>query len=352
MILLGVTRLQHIMELPQTVIIGDGAFNKENIQHIFKSKNKVLIITGPHVIKIFNEEIWHALADYQYDTVTVNESTYSEAENILSAVSSINYRFIIGIGGGKTLDIAKYVGYKLGRPVLSVPTNASNDGIASPFSSLRGGKYPYSLKVMPPVGVIADVSIIMRAPKSQINSGLGDLIGKTTSVRDWRLAWKEKGEYFGEYASKLAIESAKHALANAKGIGSLNIDSVRALLEALISAGVAGGIAGSSRPLSGSEHLITHALDVLAPGHGTHGEKVGISTVFTSYLYKLNWAKIKSSLNEAGLPISFNELDIKRETVVNAIKMAPELRPDRYTILHKIKLSESRINKILDYLKI
>ncbi len=340
------------MELPQIVIIGDGSFNRNNISEIFKFKNKGLIITGPHVQKIFSHEIDGALSDLSYDTFIVNEPTYDEAERVLAEAGSANYHFVIGIGGGKTLDIAKYVGFKLSRPVLSVPTNASNDGIASPFSSLRGGKYPYSLKVKPPLGVVADVSMIMRAPKDQINSGLGDLIGKITSVRDWYLAWKEKGEYYGEYASKLALESARHALASAEGIGNLQLASVRTLLEALISAGVAGGIGGSSRPLSGSEHLITHALDVLAPGQGMHGEKVGISTVFTSYLYKLNWSKIKSSLNKAGLPVSYKELGINRETIVRAIIMAPALRPERYTILHKVGLAETKINEMLDYLEI
>jgi glycerol-1-phosphate dehydrogenase [NAD(P)+] len=340
------------MELPQIVIIGDGSFNRDNISNIFKLKSRGLIITGPHVLKKFGGEIESALSDFSYDTVIVNEPTYEEAERVLAQVGAANHLFVIGIGGGKTLDIAKYVGFKLGRPVLSVPTNASNDGIASPFSSLRGGKYPYSLKVKPPLGVVADVSIIMQAPEGQINSGLGDLIGKITSVRDWHLAWKEKGEYYGGYASKLALESARHALASAEGIGSLKLDSVRNLLEALISAGVAGGIAGSSRPLSGSEHLITHALDVLAPGQGMHGEKVGVSTVFTSYLYGLNWGKIKSSLNKAGLPVSYKELGIDRKTAVKAITMAPTLRPERYTILHKMGLSESKINEMLDRLEI
>ncbi|MEM0096913.1 MAG: sn-glycerol-1-phosphate dehydrogenase [Conexivisphaerales archaeon] len=340
------------MELPQIVIIGEGSFNKNSISHILKFKNKGLIITGPHVLKIYNREIDSSLSEFSYDTFIVNEPTYNEAERVLADIGSSNYLFVIGIGGGKTLDIAKYVGFKLNMPVLSVPTNASNDGIASPFSSLRGGKYPYSLKVKPPLGVIADISIIMKAPKGQINSGLGDLIGKITSVRDWYLGWKKNGEYYGEYASKLALESARHALASAEGIGNLQLDSVKNLLEALISAGVAGGIAGSSRPLSGSEHLITHALDVLAPGLGMHGEKVGINTVFTSYLYKLNWNKIKLSLSKAGLPVSYKELGINRNTIVKAIIMAPTLRPERYTILHQMQLSESKINEILDYLEI
>jgi len=344
--------MEHVMELPQKVIIGDGSFNRNNIIQIFKPNQRGLIITGPHVVKIFGDKIQGALSDFSYDTVIVNEATYDEAERVLSDLKHRDYSFVIGIGGGKTLDIAKYVGFKLNRPMLSVPTNASNDGIASPFSSLKGGKHPYSIKVKPPLGVIADISIIMSAPRNQINSGLGDLIGKITSVRDWLLAHKEKGEYYGEYASKLALESAKHALASAEGIGKLNAAAVRTLLEALISAGVAGGIAGSSRPLSGSEHLIAHALDLLAPDQGMHGEKVALSTVFISYFYKLKWERIKASIKKSGLPSSYDELGIGRETLVKAILMAPNLRPERYTILHKLKLSEGEINEALDYLEI
>ncbi|MGC8568738.1 MAG: iron-containing alcohol dehydrogenase [Nitrososphaeria archaeon] len=338
------------MELPEVVIIGDNTFNHNNMSFFIRSS--ALLLTGPNVGRIFEEKIESALAGISYKKVIVNESSYSEAERIANKEADGGYDAVIGFGGGKVLDVAKFVGYTAGIPMVSVPTSASNDGIASPFSSLKGGTHPYSIKVKPPRGVIIDLSIITRAPKRYILSGLGDLLGKFTSVRDWRLAWIEKGEYYGEYASKLAYESARHAFTSTKGIEELKHGAVRNLMEALISAGVAGGIAGSSRPLSGSEHLISHALDVIAPDKGTHGEKVALSTVFISYLYGMNWKRIKSKIIDVGLPQSFEEIGVSKDEVIKAIEMAPSLRPERYTILHKINLTRERIESILDEIKI
>ena len=338
------------MELPEIVIVGDNTFNKDNLSKLIKKK--ALLLTGPNVGGLFAEKIDTALRGFEYEKEVVYASTYDEAERIYNRCHGKDFEAVIGFGGGKVLDVAKYVGYKTGIHVISVPTSASNDGIASPFSSLKGGTHPYSVKVKPPRGVIVDLSVIMKAPKRFILSGLGDLLGKFTSIRDWKLAWIEKNEYYGEYASKLAYESAKHAMISTKGIELLKYVSVRNLMEALISAGVAGGIAGSSRPLSGSEHLVSHALDVIAPEKGTHGEKVALSTVFIAYLYGINWRKIKSKIQEASLPSSFSQIGIKREEVVDAVLMAPSLRPERYTILHKLNLTKDTINNILDEINI
>ncbi len=338
------------MELPEAVIIGDDTFNKENLSMFIKKS--AFLLTGPNVSIIFKDKIASALNGFEYKKSIVQSSTFEEAERIFKEEFDANCEAVVGFGGGKVIDVAKYIGYKAGIQVISIPTSASNDGIASPFSSLKGGKYPYSLKVKPPRGVIVDLSVIMKAPKRYILSGLGDLLGKFTSTRDWKLAWIEKGEYFGEYASKLAYESAKHAMISTKGIEELKYNSIRNLMEALISAGVAGGIAGSSRPLSGSEHLISHALDIIAPDKGTHGEKVALSTVFIAYLYGMNWKKIKDKMYQVGLPVAFSDIGITRKEVLDAVIMAPTLRPERYTILHKLKLTKDDVLKILDEINI
>ncbi len=339
--------MTHIMELPQQVVIGDGTLTVETMELLAGGARSAAILAGPRVVDLFKNEIERSTSWLNREIFIVNDATYEEARRMLNEVGH-RFDIIIGIGGGKVIDVAKYVGNELSKHVISVPTSTSNDGISSPFSSLRGGPHPYSVKVRPPQGVLVDIDLIVKSELRYINSGLGDLIGKVTSIRDWRLAWKEKNEYYGEYASRLALESFKHAIANAKGIGERKKDAIRALAEALISAGVAGGIAGSSRPLSGSEHLISHALDIIAPGRGTHGEKVALATVFISYLYGINWRFIKRKMEEAKLPLSFDEIGIEKGQAIRAILMAPSLRPERYTILHKLNLTEGQVAAVLE----
>jgi glycerol-1-phosphate dehydrogenase [NAD(P)+] len=128
----------------------------------------------------------------------------------------------------------------------------------------------------------------------------------------------------------------------AANIGRRNEEGVRGLVEALISAGVAAGIAGSSRPCSGAEHLFSHALDRIAPGKGLHGEKTGLGAIMMARLHGMDWERIRKSLSEAGAPTTARALGLSDDEVVEGILAAPSVRPERYTILHKLTLDASQ----------
>jgi glycerol-1-phosphate dehydrogenase [NAD(P)+] len=118
-----------------------------------------------------------------------------------------------------------------------------------------------------------------------------------------------------------------------------NVGGLRILLEALISCGVAMSIAGSSRPCSGSEHLFSHALDMITGDHAMHGEQVGIGSILTAFLHGSNWRRIRSTLEEIGAPTTANQLGVKDEDIVKALDLAATIRPERYTILQKLHLN-------------
>ena len=98
-------------------------------------------------------------------------------------------------------------------------------------------------------------------------------MAKITAVHDWELGRDKIGEYYGRYSANLASMSAEILIESAENFSKKGID-VRVIVEALISAGVASCIAGSSRPCSGAEHLFSHAIDHLKFGIGLHGEKM------------------------------------------------------------------------------
>ena len=109
-------------------------------------------------------------------------------------------------------------------------------------------------------------------------------------------------------------------------------------MEALISAGVAAGIAGSSRPCSGSEHLFCHAMDMEAPTVGLHGEKCGIGTIIMAHLHGLDAQRIREALMTVHAPITASELGATKDQIIESLLIATKIRPDRYTILDKLKL--------------
>ena len=127
--------------------------------------------------------------------------------------------------------------------------------------------------------------------------------------------------------------SAKLVTENAELIVYRQDEGLRILLEALISCGVAMSIAGSSRPCSGSEHLFSHALDMIKPSHSMHGEQCGVGAILSAYLYRSNWQDIKKTLKLLNSPTTAAELGVEDSDVIEALKLAAKIRPERYTIL-------------------
>jgi glycerol-1-phosphate dehydrogenase [NAD(P)+] len=231
--------------------------------------------------------------------------------------------------------------FHLNKPFISVPTSASHDGIASPFVSIRGSRKPFSVKAKTPLGVLADTNLLAEAPERLMASGCGDLVAKITATKDWELARDENDEYFGSYAANLAYMSAKIILNESKELRLRTKYGVRIVVEALISAGVAACIAGSSRPCSGSEHLFSHAVEyVVGQNYGLHGERVGLGTIMMAKLHNFDWELIVEALETVGAPTKAKQINLSEEQVVISLLASQSLRPERYTILSQARLDK------------
>ena len=333
----------HTMELPRLIVVGEKNIGK--IGDFLKSLNdakKVSLISGSNVKKIVQKKIDESLA-----SSNIKKSWYLSKINDAKSIKEIekNVRknktnLLIGVGGGRSVDIAKMIAFNLGKPFVSIPTSASHDGIASPFVSVKGEK-PHSMVATAPLGVFVDVDVIKRAPKNLLASGCGDLIAKITAVHDWQLGNSKTGEYYGRYSAHLALMSAKILIENSSRFAKKGPD-VREIVEALISAGVASCIAGSSRPCSGAEHLFSHAVDKLEPGVGLHGEKCGIGAIMIAKLQGQDWKNIVKTLKAVGAPTTAKEIGLKSNILAKALTIAQSLRPERYTILNQVNMTENK----------
>ncbi len=327
-------RREHRIELPKRIIIGVGVLDRlRDVLADLGVKSNILVVTGPHVYARYRSRLEGALEGFEYTVITARSSSLEEVERVIEEAKDARPRVIVGFGGGKAIDVAKYTAFKLDVDAVSVPTAASHDGIASPFASIKGYNGPMSIRVKAPVAIIADTKIIAEAPQRLLRAGSGDLIAKLTAVRDWRLAHKLKGEYYGSYAASLALLSARHVIRYASLIRRGGVEAAHVVVEGLISSGVAMCIAGSTRPASGSEHLFSHALDLIAPRPALHGEQVAVGTIMMMYLHGGPWRKVRAILKKIGLPVTAKELGIDDYYIVKALTMAHRVRPERYTIL-------------------
>ncbi len=333
----------HRMELPRLIEIGEkniGDFGK--FLASLNRPRKVSLIAGTNVQKILKKKIEKSLKPKKIRFVwhTSIDNQIKSLNQIQKDVKKDGSDLIVGIGGGRSVDTAKLISYNLGKPFVSLPTAASHDGMASPFVSVKSDK-PHSIVATAPMGVFVDIDIIKKAPAKLLASGCGDLVANVIAVNDWQLGHKKKKEYYGRYAANLALMSAKIVMENSTEFARKGLDA-RVIVEGLISAGVASCIAGSSRPCSGAEHLVSHALDKLAPGIGLHGEKCGLGSIMIAKLQRQDWKKIVKTLRDVGAPTSAKQIGIEPKVIVKALMIAQDLRPERYTILKEVKMTEKR----------
>ena len=333
----------HTMELPRLIEIGEkniGDFGRF-VNSLNKSK-RISLISGTNVTKIIQKKIEGSLKSNKIKFVwhMSGNNTITAINTIQKDVKKDQSDLIVGIGGGRSVDTAKMIAYNLDKPFVSVPTAASHDGMASPFVSIVGDK-PHSIVASAPLGVFVDIDIIRKAPAKLLASGCGDLIANIIAVKDWQLGHEKTGEYYGRYSADLALMSAKIVMENSSYYAKNGLD-IRVIVEALISAGVASCIAGSSRPCSGAEHLFSHALDKIAPGRGLHGEKCGIGSIMMAKLQGQDWKKIVKTLKDVGAPVSAKQVGLKSDEIITALMIAQELRPERYTILKEIEMTEKK----------
>ena len=330
------------MQLPREVIVGKGTLQRvPEVAKRLGLRGKALVMSDSKCYDIAGKAVSNLLKDsgLMVDFLLVKTMTPKDVLEIQGQIKELKPQVLFGVGGGTIIDAAKVSSGSQNVPFISVPTTVSHDGIASPLASIKGSDKPYSVLAQAPLAIIADTEVIAQAPWRFVISGCGDVVAKITAVKDWKLAHLEQNEYYGEYAASLALMSSKLVIENAKLIVSHKDEGLHVLLEALISCGVAMSIAGSSRPCSGSEHLFSHALDILNSHHAMHGEQCGVGSILAAYLYGANWQKIRKTLKLIGAPTTASELGVKDVNLVKALEAAAKIRPERYTILQKLNLN-------------
>ncbi len=335
------------IELPRVVLVGSGALEDINdvCLRLFP-KGRALIICDEITLKVGAESIFERLDDagYSPEYHIIKDANKEEVDSVLASCSSGNgntgrenakddVSFITGVGGGRPVDVAKCSAFRAGKYFISVPTAASHDGIASAAASITVEGKKTSISTAPPLAVVADTSIISDSPYRLLASGSADIISNHTAVEDWRRARDRTGEYYSVYAAELSLMTARMLEERAAEIPDRADRSVRMVVNALVSSGVAMSIAGSSRPASGAEHLFSHALDRIAKLPALHGEQCGLGSIITAHLQGGDWEGIRDSLSTIKAPITASAAGLSREEIIQALVMAPTIRPERYTVL-------------------
>jgi glycerol-1-phosphate dehydrogenase [NAD(P)+] len=301
----------------------------------------VAVAVGPGLGQQIVEAIRPSLVNA--DVFHVAAGTLDAATGLQVKLRAKPYDAVLGIGGGRTLDVTKYAATRVALPMVAVATNLAHDGIASPVSSLEheGGKGSFG--VMMPLAVVVDLDYVHAAPQPMVRSGVGEVVSNLSAIDDWQLAHRERGEPVDGLAVTFARTAGEAVLHRSDSVES--DDFLVVLAEALVLSGMAMSVAGSSRPCSGSDHEILHAINALFPGTSNHGELAGVGALFAYFLRgnEKRFAQLSACLARHGLPRTPADLGLSDEQFAEAVAYAPRTRPDRYTILEHLNLDAAAV---------
>ena len=288
----------HSCDIEQ-VYIENGVINR--LPELCASYRSITLVGDNNTYPICGKEVEQVLSGKQlfvqiFEQEGVLVPNEAAVETLEKAAK--NAELIIGIGSGVIQDLCKYVSFQKKIPYMIIATAPSMDGYASTGAAMimDNMKITYSAHV--PMVILAEPSVLAKAPEEMIAAGFGDIIGKYSCLNDWKLSHVVNDEYFCQEIYDLTMSMVEKTIGLADGLLAKNEESVKALMEALVIVGIAMSYAGNSRPASGSEHHLSHFFEITGildnKPYFAHGIDVAYSALETQ--------KIREEIIKEGIP--------------------------------------------------
>lgn len=286
------------------------------------SLNRFCIVADENTFPALGERVEAALKGKGYDVTSVvleGHHIHTDEHQCMQVFirAPLGPCTFIAVGSGTITDITRFVSHRTGRAFIGMPTAPSVDGFTSIGAPIILAGVKTTILCQPPLAVFADLETLANAPQALIGAGFGDMIGKITSLADWKmgsLLWDEPYDAAIAARSQAAIDSV---LQHADSIGQRSEEGVRVLMDALIESGLCMLDFGTSRPASGAEHHASHYWEMkrLKEGRETqlHGAQVGYALTLVAAQYAriraITRAELMNRLEAAVLPDRAAEIE-------------------------------------------
>lgn len=323
-------------DFPQNIVMGHNVLDQTlEVCRKLHLGESGLVVTGKRTYKAAGKRVEDMISEkYEVEHVFIGKADNPSVQAVKAVADEVDADFLLAVGGGSKIDISKLVANDLGLPFISIPTSIAHDGICSDRASLKSDEgTPMTIRASPPTALIADTEVLVKAPYRYMASGCADVISNLTALMDWDLARKIRDEAFSSSAYMLAKYAAETLVETSDIIKPKIEGSVWAVLKPIVVSGVSMCVAGTSRPTSGSEHMFSHALDLLHPGKALHGEQCGVGCIMMMNLHGGDWKQIREALKNIGAPTTASELGLDDDDVIDALVAASKVRKNRFTIL-------------------
>lgn len=305
------------------------------------------------VLIIHGEKSWAAAEPYMPDLslFAARFSRYggecSESEIDRQAEIAMEHRadMIIGVGGGKVLDIAKAAANKAKVDVTLIPTLASTCAACTPLSviySEEGHFLDYEIYPRNTYLVLVEPQIMVHSPIEYLRAGIGDTLAKwyeaDVMIRNLdnvtipvQMAWTS-----ARTCRDVLLSDGQQALTAIKQ-GILNEQLIRVIDTNLLTGGMVGGMGDKFGRIAGA-HSIHNGLTQIEETHAfLHGEKVAYG-ILVQLVMEENWSEIDRLIpyyQDLGLPYSLQSLGIRAQQQAIAIIAEHAAKPNES--IHLIK---------------
>lgn len=289
------------------VEIGEGALTR--LPALCDSYQNIVLVADDHTWEVCGKQVAGLLGSKVQTALILHaEGVVIPDEKAIEEVRSAareNTDLYVGVGSGVINDLCKYVSFGLGLPYYIVATAPSMDGYASVGCALILEGMKVTLNARPPKAILAEQSVLQNAPMEMLQAGYGDIIGKFSCLNDWKLSALLNGEYFCQAVYDLTYDTAVKVKSLGEGVANRDGEAVSALMDALVTVGIAMSYVGNSRPASGSEHHLSHFFEITGildkRPYFSHGIDVAYSSVITADVRKklLESAPLKRAFDKA-----------------------------------------------------
>jgi glycerol-1-phosphate dehydrogenase [NAD(P)+] len=214
--------LTRLIPSPVVVDIRPGALNDLAgvlaDQRICSSSGKLAIAISGGSGAVLRQRLEPSLPTAEW--FEVGGGTLDDAIKLADAIKKGRYDAVVGLGGGKIIDCAKFAAARVGAPLVAVATNLSHDGLCSPVATLDNDAGRGSYGVPNPIAVVIDLDVIREAPVRFVRSGIGDALSNISAIADWELAARERGEDIDGLAAAMARQAGEAVLRHPGGVGT------------------------------------------------------------------------------------------------------------------------------------
>lgn len=305
---------------PGRYVQGPGVVSE--IGRVAKSIGDVaFVIVDSGVVEIVGGAIETSLADAGVKAITepfAGEITYAAIEALTERARPHHPALVIAAGGGKGLDVGKGVAERLGVPMVTIPTIASNDAPTSATYAVYDESHAiagFDRMSANPHTVIVDTRLIAQAPARFLRAGIGDALTKKFEAEG---CWAGRGKTpFGTRPLRIGMVIAdagyrilrEHA---AKALAAVERNEVTEDLESTVEACILmSGLGFENGGLSLAHSLTRGLVKARDAMHAPHGEQVAYATIVQLAAEGRSDAEVLDLVGfnrEVGLPVRLADL--------------------------------------------